>query len=101
MQPQDASGPAHVDVVIGTQPAGQGHETSFSQVVSDLLHVPAESVRIISATPTWCSAGGGTHSGRSMRHAATVFAKAAVDLIDKGKQIAAAVLDAPVETVTL
>ena len=30
-----------VDVVIGTQPAGQGHETSFAQVVSDLLHVPS------------------------------------------------------------
>src|SRR5579872_1994836 len=33
-----------VDVVIGTQPSGQGHETSFSQVVSDLLYVPDESV---------------------------------------------------------
>ena len=31
-----------VDVVIGTQPSGQGHETSFAQVVSDLLHVPIE-----------------------------------------------------------
>src|SRR6202007_1876806 len=29
-----------VDVVIGTQPTGQGHETSFAQVVSDLLSVP-------------------------------------------------------------
>ncbi|MEE8283632.1 MAG: xanthine dehydrogenase family protein molybdopterin-binding subunit, partial [Alphaproteobacteria bacterium] len=29
-----------VEVVIGTQPSGQGHETSFAQVVSDLLHVP-------------------------------------------------------------
>src|SRR5947207_6317684 len=36
-----------VDVVIGTQPSGQGHETSFAQVVSDLLHVPVESVNII------------------------------------------------------
>src|SRR6202045_4135236 len=36
-----------VDVVIGTQPSGQGHETSFAQVISDLLHVPVESVRII------------------------------------------------------
>ena len=34
-----------VDVVIGTQPSGQGHETSFAQVVSDLLHVPVESVQ--------------------------------------------------------
>jgi carbon-monoxide dehydrogenase large subunit len=100
VQPQDASGPARVDVVIGTQPAGQGHETSFSQVVSDLLQVPAESVRIILGDTDVVKTGGGTHSGRSMRHAATVFAKAAVDLIDKGKRIAAAVLDTPVEAIT-
>jgi aerobic carbon-monoxide dehydrogenase large subunit len=36
--------------------------------------------------------GGGSHSGRSLRHAAKVFSKAAVDLIDKGKKIAAFVL---------
>jgi carbon-monoxide dehydrogenase large subunit len=37
----------HVDVVIGTQPSGQGHETSFAQVISDLIAVPVETVRII------------------------------------------------------
>ena len=36
-----------VDVVIGTQPSGQGHETSFAQVVSDLLGVPVATVKII------------------------------------------------------
>ena len=89
-----------VDVIIGTQPAGQGHETSFSQVVSDLLHVPAESVRIIMGDTDVVHAGGGTHSGRSMRHAATVFAKAAVALIDKGKRIAAIVMGAAPENVS-
>jgi aerobic carbon-monoxide dehydrogenase large subunit len=100
VQPQDQSGPARVDVVIGTQPAGQGHETSFSQVVSDLLHVPVESVRIILGDTDVVRAGGGTHSGRSMRHAATVFAKAAVDLIAKGKEIAAIVMGTAPENVT-
>jgi carbon-monoxide dehydrogenase large subunit len=89
-----------VDVIIGTQPAGQGHETSFSQVVSDLLHVPAESVRIIMGDTDVVHAGGGTHSGRSMRHAATVFSKAAVALIDKGKRIAAIVMGAAPENVS-
>jgi carbon-monoxide dehydrogenase large subunit len=96
----DESGPARVDVVIGTQPAGQGHETSFAQVVSDLLNVPVESVRIILGDTDVVRAGGGTHSGRSMRHAATVFAKAAVDLVAKGKEVAAAVLDTTPENVT-
>ena len=99
VQPQDQSGPARVDVVIGTQPAGQGHETSFSQVVSDLLHVPVESVRIILGDTDVVRAGGGTHSGRSMRHAATVFSKAAVELIARGKDIAAVVMGAAPESV--
>jgi aerobic carbon-monoxide dehydrogenase large subunit len=41
------------------------------------------------------SAGGGSHSGRSMRHAATVMSMAAADLIASGKRIAATILDAP------
>src|ERR1700688_45880 len=81
-----------VDVVIGTQPSGQGHETSFAQVVSDLLFVPAEKVRIIMGDTDVVQAGGGTHSGRSMRHAATVFSIGATALIEKGKRIAALVL---------
>ncbi len=89
-----------VDVVIGTQPAGQGHETSFSQVVSDLLHVPDESVRIILGDTDVVRVGGGSHSGRSMRHAATVFSKAAVELIDKGRAIAAIVTGSVPESVS-
>jgi len=81
-----------VDVVIGTQPSGQGHETSFAQVISDLLRVPVESVRIILGDTDVVRAGGGSHSGRSMRHAATVFAKALPELVAKGRQVAAVVL---------
>jgi carbon-monoxide dehydrogenase large subunit len=81
-----------VDVVIGTQPSGQGHETSFAQVVADLLAVPVESVNVIMGDTDIVSVGGGSHSGRSMRHAATVIAKAVPELIAKGKKIAALVL---------
>src|SRR5215475_9656843 len=81
-----------VDVVIGTQPSGQGHETSFAQVVSDLLHVPVESVNIILGDTDVVQVGGGSHSGRSMRHAATLFAKALPELVARGKQVAAAIL---------
>ncbi|HLN40272.1 MAG TPA: xanthine dehydrogenase family protein molybdopterin-binding subunit, partial [Xanthobacteraceae bacterium] len=100
VQPQDESGPARVDVVIGTQSSGQGHETSFAQVISDLLDVPAESVRVIFGDTDVVKVGGGSHSGRSMRHAATVFSKAAVDLIAKGKAIAAIVMGAAPESVS-
>jgi aerobic carbon-monoxide dehydrogenase large subunit len=83
-----------VEVVIGTQPAGQGHETSFAQVVADLIAVPVEKVRIILGDTDVVKAGGGTHSGRSMRHAATVFSLAAIELIAKGKHAAAVIFGA-------
>jgi carbon-monoxide dehydrogenase large subunit len=81
-----------VDVVIGTQPSGQGHETSFAQVISDLIHVPVESVAIIVGDTDVVQVGGGSHSGRSMRHAATVFSKSALELIALGKRMAAHLL---------
>ncbi len=84
--------PDGVDVIIGTQPAGQGHETSFAQVVSDLLQVPVESVAMIMGDTDVVRAGGGTHSGRSMRHAATVFSMAAATLIANGRRIVAHIL---------
>jgi carbon-monoxide dehydrogenase large subunit len=89
-----------VDVIIGTQPSGQGHETSFAQVVSDLLFVPSDAVRIILGDTDIVQVGGGSHSGRSMRHAATVFSKAAVALIAKGKEIAALVMGTAAENVS-
>jgi carbon-monoxide dehydrogenase large subunit len=78
-----------VEVVIGTQPAGQGHETSFAQVTADLLGVTFESVTITLGDTDVVSAGGGTHSGRSMRHASTVLALASEDLIARGRRLAA------------
>ncbi len=82
-----------INVVIGTQPSGQGHETSFAQVVADLLAVPIETINIIIGDTDIVSVGGGSHSGRSMRHAAAVISKAVPDLIAKGKIIAAVLLE--------
>ena len=84
-----------VRLVIGTQPAGQGQETSFAQVLSDLLSVPVESIEVVMGDTDIVSIGGGSHSGRSMRHAATVMAMGARALVERGKAIAALVLDAP------
>jgi len=82
-----------VRMVIGTQPAGQGHETSFAQVVSDELSVPVDSIDIVMGDTDMVSVGGGTHSGRSMRHAATVIGMASRALIERGKAVAALVFD--------
>jgi aerobic carbon-monoxide dehydrogenase large subunit len=88
-----------VDVVIGTQPSGQGHETSFAQVVSDLMGVPVERVNIVLGDTDVVKVGGGSHSGRSMRHAATVFSKALPDLVTRGRQMAGAVLGLPADQI--
>lgn len=88
-----------VELVIGTQPAGQGHETSFAQVTADLLGLPFESVNVTLGDTDIVSAGGGTHSGRSMRHASTVIALASGDLISKGEKLAAHIFGVPVEEV--
>jgi carbon-monoxide dehydrogenase large subunit len=81
-----------VEVVIGTQPSGQGHETSFAQVVAELMAVPLEAIAIVMGDTDVVKVGGGSHSGRSMRHAATVFSKALPELVTKGKRMAAAIL---------
>ena len=91
--------PDGIEVVIGTQPAGQGHETSFAQVAADLLGVPFDQVTITLGDTDVVSAGGGTHSGRSMRHASTVMALAVDDLIGQAQRLAAHMLDTPVEAV--
>ncbi len=88
-----------VELVIGTQPAGQGHETSFAQVTADLLGLPFESVNVTLGDTDIVSAGGGTHSGRSMRHASTVIALASGDLIEKGEKLAAHIFGVPVAEV--
>ena len=83
-----------IDLVIGTQPSGQGHETSFAQVAAEWLGVPVETVTVIVGDTDVVKVGGGSHSGRSMRMAGTVIVKAADELIEKGKRLAAIVLEA-------
>lgn len=78
-----------VVLVIGTQPSGQGHETSFSQVASALLGVSVDAVKVVLGDTDVVKAGGGSHSGRSMRHASAVISLTAEQLIAKGKELAA------------
>lgn len=88
-----------VSVVIGTQPSGQGHETSFAQVVADMLEVPVEQVNIVLGDTDIVSVGGGSHSGRSMRHAGTVMAKASDNLIELALDRGARLFDRPREQI--
>ncbi|HWG06247.1 MAG TPA: xanthine dehydrogenase family protein molybdopterin-binding subunit [Beijerinckiaceae bacterium] len=89
-----------IELVIGTQPSGQGHETSFAQVAADMLGVGVQEVKIVLGDTDIVSVGGGSHSGRSMRHAGTVIAMASDDLIEKGRRIGALHFGVPLERIT-
>src|SRR5207249_3993699 len=83
-----------IDVVLGTLSAGQGHETSFAQLIAEWFGVGLERVRLITGDTDVASIGGGSHSGRSMRLGAVVMAKASDVIVDKGTRIAAWLLEA-------
>jgi aerobic carbon-monoxide dehydrogenase large subunit len=81
-----------VTVTIGTLSAGQGHETSFVQLVSEWLGVAPDAVAVVTGDTDLVTAGGGSHSGRSMRHAATTIRRATDEIVARGCRIAACLL---------
>jgi carbon-monoxide dehydrogenase large subunit len=83
-----------VEVVVGTVSNGQGHETSFAQLIGEWLGVPIDSVRLVTGDTDRVSVGGGSHSGRALRLASIVMLNASRDIIAKGTQIASHVLEA-------
>ena len=69
-----------VEVLVGTQSTGQGHATAFAQVVADGLGVRPSQVRLVTGDTRHVTAGGGTHSDRSMRLAGTLLVEACAKL---------------------
>jgi carbon-monoxide dehydrogenase large subunit len=88
-----------VDVVIGTVSNGQGHETSFAQLLNEWLGVPIEKVRLITGDTDIVKVGGGTHSGRGMRLGSIVIWKASGLIIEKAKRVAALLMQAKPEAI--
>jgi len=86
-----------VELVLGTMNSGQGHETSFAQLLNEWLGVPVDNVRYVAHDTARVSAGGGSHSGRSMRIASLAIGEAADKIVARGKQIAAHLLQARAE----
>ena len=78
-----------IEVVIGTLSSGQGHETSFAQLVTHAFGVGLDEVRLITGDTDRVAAGGGSHAGRSMRLAGVVIGKASDAVIDRAREIAA------------
>jgi carbon-monoxide dehydrogenase large subunit len=78
-----------IDIVSGTQSTGQGHETSFAQIVADQLDVPIERIRLRTGDTAFVKLGGGTHSDRSIRLGSTLLLKASSQLLEQARLAAA------------
>jgi carbon-monoxide dehydrogenase large subunit len=85
-------GSGKIELAVGTQSTGQGHETSFAQVMADLLGVHPQDIVFIGGDTAKIPSGSGTHSDRSMRLAGALMVEACADVVAEGKAVAAKIL---------
>ena len=83
-----------VTVFTGSHQHGQGHETTFAQVVADRLGLPMEAVEIVHGDTSKVLFGMGTYGSRSIAVGGTAIVKALDKIVAKGKKIAAHLLEA-------
>jgi len=88
-----------VSVFTGTHSHGQGHETTFAQIVSDMLGVDFEAVDVVHGDSAKIPFGMGTYGSRSLAVGGTAIYLAVEKVIEKGKKIAAHLLEASVEDI--
>jgi aerobic carbon-monoxide dehydrogenase large subunit len=88
-----------VTVVVGTSPHGQGHETTFADVVSDLLGIPADRITVSHSDTDLPAAtfGGGTLGSRSAQLGGSATYQAAKEIVELGRTRAADLLEAALE----
>ena len=83
-----------VDVYVGTQSTGQGHETAYVQLTVDRLGVPGEKVRVKQGDTDTIPTGGGTGGARSLYSEGQAILATAATVIEKGRQAASEALEA-------
>jgi len=85
-----------VDVYVGTQSTGQGHETAYVQLTANRLGIDGDKIRIRQGDTDTITVGGGTGGARSLYSEGQAILLTADSVIAKGKQAAAEVLEAAV-----
>ncbi len=85
-----------VTVFTGTHSHGQGHETTFAQLVVERLGIPLENVEVVHGDTDRIPFGMGTYGSRSAAVGGSAIYKAIDKIVDKGKKIAAHLLEASV-----
>ena len=81
-------------VMAGTHSHGQGHATVFAQLVHEKLGVPFESIRYVQGDTAQVAIGRGTYGARSAMVGGNALLKATEAIIDKGKPMAAMMMEA-------
>jgi carbon-monoxide dehydrogenase large subunit len=88
-----------VTVFTGTHSHGQGHETTFAQLVVDQLGVPFDQIEIVHGDTAKIPFGMGTYGSRSLPVGGSAMVKAMDKVIAKGKKIAAHLMEASVQDI--
>jgi carbon-monoxide dehydrogenase large subunit len=83
-----------VDLAVGTQSNGQGHETSFAQVAADRLGLPVESFRLVQADTAPVARGNGHGGARSLHMGGTALVLALDEALERARRLAAHLLQA-------
>jgi len=85
-----------VDVYVGTQSTGQGHETAYAMLTNHELGIPMDKIRIRQGDSETLPSGGGTGGARSLYSEGQAILVTAASVIEKGKQAAAEHLETSV-----
>ncbi|WP_376091391.1 xanthine dehydrogenase family protein molybdopterin-binding subunit [Roseomonas sp. CCTCC AB2023176] len=88
-----------VTVLTGTHSHGQGHETTFAQVVADKLGISVDAVDVVHGDTNKIPFGMGTYGSRSLAVGGSAMMKAMDKIVAKGKKIAAHLMEASVEDI--
>jgi carbon-monoxide dehydrogenase large subunit len=83
-----------VSLITGTQTIGQGHETTFPQILAHRLGLPNDMIRLVQGDTDVIPMGGGHGSSRATYMGGTAIWRAADIIIEKGRHIAAEALEA-------
>jgi len=83
-----------VTLATGTLDFGMGHATPFAQILSERLGVPFDKISLLQGDSDKLAAGGGSGGSKSLIHSGTAIVEASAKVIEKGKEIAAYVLEA-------
>ena len=83
-----------VTILAGTHSHGQGHATAYAQMVSDWLGIPLESIQFLQGDTNEMPIGRGTYGSRSMMVGGNALRRAADQIIERAKPMAAKMLEA-------